>query len=378
MAQYCPNCMQIVEGNYCSFCGGDLHIKAAPTQLPIGTILEAGINRYQIGTALGQGGFGITYIAMDLRSHKRVAVKEYFPGRCGQRADDEINVVPKQGCEDMFQGGRRSFLKEAQMLASLEKMPGIVEIYNYFETNGTAYLVMEYLNGKTLKKMVSAQEKIPAAEFLPKLPPLINSLAKIHAQNVIHRDISPDNIMWMPDGSLKLLDFGCARSMEDGRAMTVMYKPGFAPVEQYLSKGQGTWTDVYALCATIYYCVTGKMPQASVDRLDNDHLLPPSALGVQIPAELESALMWGLTVQPKERPVNMEAFAYRFRVSDHYPDRPVTTRTHHSPDKPAVNFLQNGILSQLRTVLPQNPWICAALLAAIAAAALFLLFVAFI
>lgn len=377
MAQYCPVCMQLAEGDYCSACGSDLHIKAAPTQLPAGTILEAGINRYQIGTALGQGGFGITYIAMDLRSHQRVAVKEYFPGRCGQRSSDQITVIPKHGQEDMFQGGRRSFLKEAQMLASLEKMPGIVEIYNYFETNGTAYLVMEYLNGKTLKKMVSSQETIPAAEFLPKLPPLINSLAKIHAQNVIHRDISPDNIMWMPDGSLKLLDFGCARSMEDGRAMTVMYKPGFAPVEQYLSKGQGTWTDVYALCATIYYCITGKMPQASVDRLDNDQLLPPSALGVQLPADLESALMWGLTVQPKERPVNMEAFAYRFRVNDHYPDKQVIDNTHYSPDKPAITAPPSSILSQLRMILPQNPWICAALLAAITAAALFLLFVAF-
>ena len=369
MAQYCPNCMQITDGDRCSSCGCDVHIKAGPTQLPVGTILETGINRYQIGVALGQGGFGITYIAMDLRSHQRVAVKEYFPGACAQRGSDRVTVLPKSGQGDMFEGGRRSFLKEAQMLASLEKMPGIVEIFNYFETNNTAYLVMEYLNGKTLKKMVSSREKIPVTEFLPKLPPLISSLAKIHEQNVIHRDISPDNIMWMPDGSLKLLDFGCARSMEDGRALTVMYKPGFAPVEQYLSKGQGTWTDVYALCATIYYCVTGKMPQASVDRLDNDRLLPPSSLGVQLPAELESALMWGLTVQPKERPVNMEAFAYRFRVADFYPDDPVRP-------EPLAGY-PFPTQEKLRRILPENPLLRIALLIAIAAAAVFLLVVSF-
>lgn len=366
MAQYCPNCMQLTDGDRCSFCGGDVYVKAEPTQLPVGRILESGINRYQLGAALGQGGFGITYIAMDLRSHQRVAIKEYFPVRCARRGDDGIYVIPKPGLEDIFQGGRSSFLKEARMLASLEKMPSIVEIYNYFETNGTAYLVMEYLNGKTLKKMVASRGCIALEEFLPKLPPLIDSLAKIHEQNVIHRDISPDNIMWMQDGSLKLLDFGCARSMEDGRALTVMYKPGFAPVEQYLSKGQGTWTDVYALCATIYYCLMGKMPQPSVDRLDNDRLIQPSALGVPMPAELESALMWGLTVQPKERPVNMEAFAYRFRVAEYYPDEPV----HPEPD--ALSWQE-----RLKRILPENPILRAALVIAILAAAAFLLIAAF-
>lgn len=374
--RYCPHCMQpYEEGNYCASCGKDLHVKAGPTQLPVGTILESGISRYQIGVALGQGGFGITYIAMDLRSHQRVAVKEYFPMSCGQRDSNGVSVIAKPGMEDVFQGGRRSFLKEAQTLASLEKMPGIVEIYNYFETNGTAYLVMEYLNGKTLKKMVATREKIAVDEFLPKLPPLINSIARIHEQNVIHRDISPDNIMWMPDGSLKLLDFGCARSMEDRRSLTIMYKPGFAPVEQYLSSGQGTWTDVYALCATIYYCITGKTPQASVDRLDNDRLLPPGALGVSLPEELESALMWGLAVQPKERPVNMEAFAFRFRVDTYYPH--TGGNNHHTEDDGRDGPQKDGRLKRLRRVLPANPAICVAILAAIVAAAVFLLYAAF-
>lgn len=372
MAQYCPHCMRPAEGDKCPHCGGDLHVKAASSQLPVGTSLEVGISHYQIGVALGQGGFGITYIGMDLRNHRRVAVKEYFPSLCAIRSEDRIRVMPRPNRESMFLGGRSSFLKEAQMLASLDRKPGIVEIYDYFETNGTAYLVMEYLDGMTLKKIVSTKGKLTAEEFLPKLPPLINSLAQIHQQNVIHRDISPDNIMWMPDGSLKLLDFGCARSMEDGKAMTVMYKPGFAPVEQYLSKGQGTWTDVYALCATIYFCITGNVPQASVDRLDNDRLLPPSALGVALPAEVESALMWGLTVQPKERPVNMEAFAYRFC--------PAIPKPQPKPDpipepEPGPNPVPGPAPDRksFSSILPRNPIARVALILAIAAAAVILL-----
>lgn len=385
MAEFCPRCMQPVNGDKCPHCGSDVHVKATNAQLPVGTILETGISRYQIGVALGQGGFGITYIAMDLRSHQRVAVKEYFPNLCAQRGDDHISVFPKPNRESMFMGGRSSFLKEAQMLASLEKMPGIVEILNYFEINGTAYLVMEYLDGVTLKKLVSDRGSIPVQEFMPKLPPLIRSLGQIHKQNVIHRDISPDNIMLMPDGSLKLLDFGCARSMEDGRAMTVMYKPGFAPVEQYLSKGQGTWTDVYALCATIYYCITGVVPQASVDRLDNDKLQQPSALGAALPADLEAALMWGLTVQPKERPVNMEAFAHRFCPEDTLKNytvfqtngsntvNTVFERVLGTTEENPASFRNNN---SLLSVLPKNPIARAALLLAIAAAAVFLIVVA--
>lgn len=385
MAEFCPRCMQPVNGDKCPHCGSDVHVKATNAQLPVGTILETGISRYQIGVALGQGGFGITYIAMDLRSHQRVAVKEYFPNLCAQRGDDHISVFPKPNRESMFMGGRSSFLKEAQMLASLEKMPGIVEILNYFEINGTAYLVMEYLDGVTLKKLVSDRGSIPVQEFMPKLPPLIKSLGQIHKQNVIHRDISPDNIMLMPDGSLKLLDFGCARSMEDGRAMTVMYKPGFAPVEQYLSKGQGTWTDVYALCATIYYCITGVVPQASVDRLDNDKLQQPSALGAALPADLEAALMWGLTVQPKERPVNMEAFAHRFCPEDTLKNytvfqtngsntvNTVFERVLGTTEENPASFRNNN---SLLSVLPKNPIARAALLLAIAAAAVFLIVVA--
>ena len=312
MANYCPHCMQVIQDDFCPNCGGDVHAVSDYPRLPVGTILEVGISRYQIGVTLGKGGFGITYIAVDLRTNQRVAIKEYFPNMCAQRSEDRVTVYPKANRESIFHGGRRSFLKEAQMLASLEKTPNIVEIYNYFETNGTAYLVMEYLDGVTLKDHVTSHGPISVRTFFPKLPSLIQSIAKIHGQNVIHRDISPDNIMLMPDGSLKLMDFGCARSMEDGKAMTVMYKEGFAPVEQYFSTGQGTWTDVYALCATIYYCITGKVPQLSPDRLDNDRLQPPSALGVDVPPELEEALMWGLTVQPKERPINMEIFAHRF------------------------------------------------------------------
>lgn len=308
MAQFCPHCMQIVNGNPCPHCGGDLRVRSAPAQLPVGTVLEVGISRYQIGIALGQGGFGITYIAVDLRTGQRVAIKEYFPNLCAYRAEDHIRVRAAQGKEAMFLGGRTSFLKEAQMLASIGMKPGIVEIYNYFETNGTAYLVMEYLNGMTLKSIVSKQGRIPAEEFLPKLPPLISSLAQIHRQNVIHRDISPDNLM-LEHGKVRLLDFGCARESVHGTdTLTIALKHGYAPIEQYTNHGQGPWTDIYALAGTIYFCITGKSPVRSTDRLLVDELVLPHKMGINLTRQQERALLRALSIQPRRRFQTMAEF----------------------------------------------------------------------
>lgn len=159
--------------------------------------------------------------------------------------------------------------------------------------------------------MVNDRGRIAAPELMPRLYPLLRDMGRLHAAGVIHRDISPDNVMWMKDGTLKLLDFGCARSMEDGKSMTVALKQGFAPVEQYRTHGQGPWTDVYALSATVYYCLTGKVPPAAPDRLMEDTMAPPNALGAGLTAEEESALLWGMMIDPKLRPANMELFAQR-------------------------------------------------------------------
>ena len=310
--EYCPHCMHPVQGNKCTLCGGDVTWQGAPPQLPVGTMLssESTGHTYQVGAARGQGGFGITYIGLDIQNRKRVAIKEYFPVRCSKRTDG-ITASPQEGLESAYAGGMSSFLKEAQMLSALEPAPSIVRVFDFFEANNTAYLVMEFIDGEPLYKKVRREGKISAKELLPKLPALIRDLAQIHKEGVIHRDISPDNLIWMEDGTLKLLDFGCARFMEDGKSMTVLLKHGFAPIEQYQTKGQGPWTDVYALSATIYYCLTGVIPPSAVERLDNDEIKTMTSQGVSVTSKDEEAILWGMTVQPKFRPANMEAFAER-------------------------------------------------------------------
>ena len=151
-------------------------------------------------------------------------------------------------------------------------------------------------------KKVRREGRFPAQTLLAAMEPLLADLGKLHASNVIHRDISPDNLLWMPDGTLKLIDFGCAHSMEDGKSVALQLKHGFAPVEQYQTRGQGPWTDLYALCATFYYCVTGIVPPSAAERLERDSLQPPVSLGVDLTMRQQAALLWGLEVQPARRP----------------------------------------------------------------------------
>ncbi len=310
----CPHCMRPADAEHgrCPRCGGDLGWTGAESHLPVGTVLpgSGGLRAYQIGAARGQGGFGVTYIALETGSRRRVAVKEYFPTRCACRGGDRMAVLPMAGQDAAFQGGLHSFLEEARLLAAHDGLPTVVRVMDYFQANQTAYLVMEYLDGVPLhEKMARQGGRLPAREFVSKLPPLLRDLGRLHQGGVIHRDISPDNLMWMPDGSLKLLDFGCARSMENGKSMTVLLKHGFAPIEQYRTRGQGPYTDVYALAATVYYCVTGQVPPSAVDRLEQDTVQSPIALGADLTVRQETALLWALSVQPKARPQSMEEFA---------------------------------------------------------------------
>lgn len=311
----CPYCMHATDAAVCPSCGKSTAIMANAGQLPVGCIISGGSGQhYQIGAPLGQGGFGITYVGLDCTLGRRVAIKEYFPARCAWRTEDH-RVAAKPGMEAIYRGGIKSFLEEARMLAALEDNPSVVKVRGFFEFGGTAYLIMEYLDGRALSQIVKQNGPIPAKVLLPKLVSFLKDLHRLHQAGVIHRDIGPDNVMLMPDGTLKLLDFGCARSMEDGKSMTVLVKEGFAPVEQYQSHGQGPYTDVYALAATIYYTLTGIIPPSAVDRLEEDEIKSPIAVGAKLTKEQEEALMWGLTIQPRFRPVNMEVFAKRLLLS---------------------------------------------------------------
>ena len=311
--QYCPHCMKPATGTVCPNCGGDLGWTGQKgVDLPVGTVLSGGngLRTYQIGAARGKGGFGITYIALEVNSGRRMAIKEYYPTSCAFRGGNGVDVQAMTGQENTFRSGMDSFLEEGRMLLAQDDLACVVHVIDYFQANGTAYLAMEYLDGVPLHtQMTRMGGRIPVNELMPRLAPLMRDIGQLHRRGVIHRDISPDNIMWMPDGGLKLLDFGSARSMQNGKSMTVLMKQGFSPIEQYSSKGQGPYTDIYALAATIYYCVTGVIPPSSMERVADDTLQSPIALGAVMSVQQETALLWALSIQPDARPRNMEEFA---------------------------------------------------------------------
>jgi len=302
----CMGCMRQKENDeICPFCGFDSNEYAAsPHHLPLKTILAG---KYLIGRVLGEGGFGITYLAWDLNLGVKIAVKEYYPmGFVTREHNSTCSVLPYVGDKTaFFAAGRERYVEEAKSLAKFYGLPGIVAVKDFFLENNTAYIVMEFVEGKTLKQMLAdAGGKLPAATVLEMTKPLMRSLSEVHSAGVIHRDISPDNIMVTKEGNVKLLDFGAARDYADSgnRSLSVLLKPGYAPEEQYRTRGvQGPWSDVYALCATIYRAITGVTPPESVERLRADELQTPSSLGAALEPAREKALLKGMAVLQNER-----------------------------------------------------------------------------
>ena len=271
------------------------------------------IGRYTIEGVLGQGGFGITYLGMDELHKKKVAIKEFFPqGIVTRNIEYEDTVtVTLVGEKENYDKGKERFLKEAQTMAMFSKDKGIVKALDFFEINNTAYIVMEYLEGVTLKQYLVENKRIDAEDLVELLVPLIESLDEIHSQGLIHRDISPDNIMVLPDGRIKLMDFGAARDYTEfgEKSLSIVLKPGYAPPEQYQTHGvQGPWTDIYALCATMYKCITGENPPDAIDRVIDDHLKKISEFGIVIPPQEEAAIIKGMSVSAKDRYQDIKDF----------------------------------------------------------------------
>ena len=339
--------MNPATGSVCSSCGKETNWQAPANQLPVGTLLRSANGHvYQVGAAKGQGGFGITYAALDLRSNSRVAIKEYYPSHWASR-DAMTRVIWATGQQDHFRSGLKSFLEEAKMLSAVGALDSVVSVRDYFEANGTAYLVMEYVDGDPLHKVVSARGRIPKKELFAILKPLLRDLGILHRAGVIHRDISPDNLILTKEGKLKLLDFGSARSVEAGKAMTVMLKPGFSPLEQYQSKGQGPFTDLYAMAGTIYYCLTGVVPPTSIDRIQADELRQPNQYGAGLTQQEQDALLWGLSIQAQQRPQTAEAFANA--LLSMAPETPVSSQW--PQPQPQTNYPNSG---QPQTGYPQS------------------------
>ena len=271
------------------------------------------IGRYIIEGVLGQGGFGITYLGIDELHEKKVAIKEFFPQGIVTRNIEYQDTVTVTfvGEKDNYEKGKERFLKEARTMAKFSKDEGIVKALDFFEINNTAYIVMEYLEGITLKQYLRENQRIAPEDLIELLVPLIESLDEIHSQGMIHRDISPDNIMVLPDGRIKLMDFGAARDYTEfgEKSLSIVLKPGYAPPEQYQTHGiQGPWTDIYALCATMYKCITGENPPDAIERVMDDSLKKISEFGIAIPPQEEAAIIKGMSVSAKDRYQDIKDF----------------------------------------------------------------------
>lgn len=271
----CPNCFNDANTEKCPECGFDLMNYSENTSaLPLFYVLNG---KYVIGKVLGQGGFGITYKAKSLDDNKIYAIKEYLPSEYSLRSTDGVTVEPNsQNSEAIYKHAKMRFLEEAKMLDKFHYNPIVVDIFDYFEENNTAYFVMEFLDGMTLKAAVNNMGgKISVDEAKIIFVTIASGLIDIHKANILHRDISPENIFLTKDNNIKLIDFGAARDYikSQNSGMSVLLKPGFAPPEQYRSNGeQGPWTDVYALAMTFYYVVTGKKPVDAMSRKSGDSM----------------------------------------------------------------------------------------------------------
>ena len=308
----CMKCMHPLTAGetVCPECGRAYgSVNAESFALKPGTILEG---KYLVGEMLGQGGFGITYIGFDLLLEQKVAIKEYYPMSTGMVSRDGHSTVVWSSAmmgKTGTQKGFDSFLKEARKMAKLGGIPGVVGVKSVFIQNETAYIVMDFIEGETLLKKLQKNGPMDFDSCVKLMTPIMQALAEVHEHGIIHRDISPDNIMVRPDGKLILLDLGAAKDLDiqgnDGSVQSsqMVAKHGFSPIEQYSKSGKvGPWTDIYAMAATIYYCCTGILPPPATDRTIDDTLTcQPRLTQAQF-----GILADCMRMRPQDRPQSMD------------------------------------------------------------------------
>ncbi len=305
---FCANCMNRTEGQMrCPYCGClQKDVSTSMRHLPPGTVLA---ERYVLGKVLGQGNFGITYIAKDTLFESVIAVKECFPRNHVYRnvtegTGHDVCLYEEENQAD-YEQMMEKFLDEAKRLALFREVDGIVSVHDFFHENKTAYIVMEYVKGISLKTYVEEHGPMEGGWVLQHMDLLMNALEQIHKTGLIHRDISPNNIIVTSEEKWELIDFGSVRetNAEIEKSLTVVFKRGFSPAEQYRSRGkQGVWTDVYAVCATMYFCLTGNVPDESLERIFVDEV--PSLLRmdqVNLSRGQKKAIMKGISINVKER-----------------------------------------------------------------------------
>lgn len=275
--------------------------------LPIG---YAAGNRYRVEAVLGRGGFGITYRVCDLKNgNRQFAMKELFPNQSATRIPGSMAIMEIPGHEALYQKMQESFLKEARVLSQIRNIPGICHIYHVFLANNTTYYVMDYLEGTDLQHWFSKRgTPLPWPEVAAILKQLLPTLNAVHSAGIVHRDISPDNIFLLPNGGIRLIDFGSARKCSNG-ALTVFVKSAFAPWEQYLENGNyGPWTDIYSLGVTAYYLLTGKLPPRVSERMQGAEVIHLRRLISDIPDYAANAIHKAMEIGINDRFQNVSQF----------------------------------------------------------------------
>ncbi len=307
----CPNCFEPTgAADPCPACGYTSKAFVSQLYLKPGTVL---FGKYMVGQVLGQGGFGITYLGWDMNLDVKLAIKEFFPQGYVTREPGENCIVSFAGtAADEYTYGIERFLEEAKTLARFEDHPNIVSVRDFFRENNTAYMIMSFVEGITFERYLENQGgQIPFDRAVEILMPVMDALREVHEVGFMHRDISPDNIVMSKKGRVVLIDFGAAREEMRGKnkSLSVILKKGYAPEEQYRSRGkQGPWTDVYAVGATLYRAITGKIPPEAMDRLDEDDLVKPSEYGIEVDPVKEAVLLKAVAIKAKDRYRTMEEF----------------------------------------------------------------------
>lgn len=342
LSNICFSCFTNTGGiNPCPHCGFDrMRVQQNPLHLAPGTILN---RTYLLGYTIGQGGFGITYKGYDLNMQRVVAIKEYFPMGQVTRHPPLMVLASDENSRTLLKKGVNLFFKEALMLANFNSHPNIVNVIHFFRENNTAYIVMEYLNGQSLKDyLLGRGNSISFNEAQQILCPIMAALSDLHRGGLLHRDVAPDNIFLTSDGQAKLLDFGAARFGVANETMNIssVIKPGYAPLEQYSGRsGQGTWTDVYAMGATFYRALTGALPIPASDRAMGVQMLSPREIGVVLPDAANTAIMKAMSIKPEQRYTSMVEF-----------EKDILASVESLPESNKTRTLQ-----QPGVVLPWNP-----------------------
>lgn len=317
----CMGCMQEFDrpAAFCPYCGfNESQYNKPDNSLPLREIVNG---KYLVGKVLGIGGFGITYVGWDFYQSKKVCIKEYFPRQIAVRSTsgstyyEQLSVSVQYTMEPgqytssptreqrAYAKGLEAYIKEAEILSKFYLMPGIVSVRDFFYGNKTAYIVMEYIDGINMKHYAKAKGgRLMPSEVFSLLKDVLKTLNEVHKKNIIHRDISPDNIMVASNGKAKLIDFGAARAYDNNEKVSIQLKQGYAPIEQYSKDGnQGPWSDVYSMCASIYYLLTGiRIPNAK-ERQEKDTVQLLQVMGVPISEERDMAIRKGLSIEPENR-----------------------------------------------------------------------------